>query len=60
MTANWKDASKELPPERVRVLVCDLCGYLQTAFMDGVLQLIHCPIAKNVGGQMKFPMKNLK
>lgn len=32
MKAEWKDATKELPPKRIRVLVCDGRGYMQTAF----------------------------
>ena len=32
MIADWKDASKELPPERIRVLTCDSMGFMQTGF----------------------------
>lgn len=32
MIANWKDATKELPERRIRVLICDSLGYMQTAY----------------------------
>jgi len=32
MIAKWKIATQELPERRIRVLVCDTRGYMQTAF----------------------------
>ena len=32
MTADWKDAKKLLPEPRIRVMVCDGLGFMQTAF----------------------------
>lgn len=32
MKADWKDPTNQLPEQRIRVIVCDTLGYMQTAF----------------------------
>ena len=32
MIAKWKIATQELPERRIRVLICDTRGYMQTAY----------------------------